>query len=918
MTEIENGVDVVGRDDELNLLGGLVEPLAAGSGGSIVVDGPPGIGKTAVLRAFVARVQAQPAPDDDTTPVSFTTASMDEQEWPYSGLHLVLSGISAVIDSHLHDALMTELRELSVGLGDHTSAHQVSMRLLSVFGQVSRPMYVVVDDAHRLDSSSQQVLGFVARRLGSVPVAMVFGADLSTKPVPFEALTSLYLGGLSEPGARTLLENAAGAPLPARVTRQIVAEVGGHPQALLDVVDRIPADQLTGRVELDVYLPDSPVVRRLCLPELDHLGEAERRVLLVAAASQDRRLAPLLDALREQDEAVVKWMIDHYLVSADGTFTFRRPAIASVMWRAATHSQQLWAHEALARAYRTSGDDQWLWHSAQTSPGVAEELAGALYAAAGASARAAKLEQARAWARQAVRLTPPGKRRAERLLFAGQLALLAGYFDEAVRLARERFSEPMTAQQRGDLALLEIRARQLVDGEVPSGVVTRHAEELAGTDPSRAAQLNLAAALGFARRLESAEAGRFLTLAQQAENVDTTTAGMLRYTEAAVASLRGEHDMSIKLIEGAEPLGDTFAEAERHLTHVTVLVRAGAYAEARQLLTGLVHDPILGASALVTGWAYAVRTLLEIRAGDMNAAGTAAKAWENAGATGLSNAVVPACMIRVHALLGETELAWAARRRALDRARRHGDSWVNALVAAETGALLLTLGRVGEAVATLGAARCYAVEHPDPAMFATEPDYIEACVRNGEHERAVAALEVFEERVIAVPTAWAHHTLARCAALVSAPEPSVPLFEEAITTPADGVSPVELARTMICLGERLRRLGHRIDAGRWLRQAMAVAESIGATALVAHAQEEIRATGQGPVVDVATISGLTRAERRVAALVAAGRRNREIAAELYVSVRTVETHLGRIYRKTGIGSRAELASLAAETAEPRR
>ncbi len=266
--------------------------------------------------------------------------------------------------------------------------------------------------------------------------------------------------------------------------------------------------------------------------------------------------------------------------------------------------------------------------------------------------------------------------------------------------------------------------------------------------------------------------------------------------------------------------------------------------------------------------------------------------------------------------MGEVEAAEQSRVEAIDRARRFGDWWATALVQSESGAMFLHLNRLEEAVASLERAQGYALAYDDPSLLAAEPDFIEVCVRLGEMERARSALATFEARVGRVSTAWGRHTLARCRAMVADGDESVELFTAAAETEMDVVSLVELARTQLCFGERLRRLGRRAEAMEWLQRAMLLARESGAFGLAARAEAELGSGGVRAGVDQADLTGrggfgdLTDTEQRIAGLVAAGRRNREVASELYLSVRTVEGHLVKIYRKLGVRSRSELAGMA--------
>ncbi|WP_084469429.1 LuxR family transcriptional regulator [Jiangella gansuensis] len=907
--DIEKRDQIIGREREEGRIRGVLSGLAAGTGGAVVVEGPPGVGKTALVREVVRQARAGAVPGLGETAVTSVVGSAAETEWPYAGLHLVLSAVVGSLEPEQREMAADLVDGLTSRLDGTASAYEVAVRVQGMVSQLPRPVVVAIDDAHRLDAPSLDVLGFVARRLGTVPLVLLIVVDQADAVAPLRGLPVLSVGELSPGDAADLVRRAGGSHTLHSVATRIAARVGGNPRALLDVVGRIPDVQLLGQVELDRQLPPSPVLQELQLPELGSLDDDQRFALIVATGSEDGRLAPVLQALGAPDAPHVAWLFAEHINRTDGTFTLKRPGVRSIMWQAATLAERDRAHQALAAAYAGVDPGRQLWHLAQTRHEADDGLAIQLDNAAADALARGEVERSLAFAREAVRLTAKPGERIVRLLQAGRFAVLAGRLDEAVHIARERFRLDTTVEQRADFALLEVQARNLLDGEVATGLVSRHAEEIADIDPNRAAALYLAAANGLAGRMEQAEAARFIALAAQyGDALDAATRASQRRVAAVLASVSGELEHAVELVDADQDArGDLFAVATTSLTHAGVLMNAERFDRARRLLRAVTGGEF-GDSPLLLRAALSGLVQLELRAGRLREARAAAAWWDRVDADSAHRALVPAYMIKAHAYLGEDEAAWERRRQAVDGARRHGDSWASAVMQAETGAFLLLLGRFDEALSVLDHARRYALEHADPSLLGVEPDFIETCVRGGEHERAVAALAEFELRVARVPTAWARHTLARCRALVSESEEALQLFRAAVETDTELVSPVEQARTLLCFGERLRRLGRRTEARTWLQRTVVVAQECGAAALVDRAGQELGAAG-GSVPATARLSDLTDAERRISALVASGKRNREIAAELFVSVRTVEAHLGRIFRKLGIRSRTELTGV---------
>ncbi|WP_165367834.1 helix-turn-helix transcriptional regulator [Phytoactinopolyspora endophytica] len=898
---------LVGRTAEVRRAGEVVERLKSGAGGAMVIAGPAGIGKSALLREMAVTIRGSGEGERSEIALAHVVAAEAEREWPYSGVHLVLSGMTGALDSSGQTDIAARGRELLADVRDGVVPYDVATRTQAFLAEMASPLLVVIDDAHLLDGLSQEVLGFVSRRLGSVPAAMMLSTRLSGGAGPFHALPTMELDELPFSDAVRLVRRAAGPGRPRRVAEQIAARAGGNPRLLLDVVGRIPDAQLAGRMQLDRYLPRSSVLEAQCW-EVSELDDARRMALTVAAASEDGRLTPVLHALRAYDGTVTEWLLDEHLTEFDGQFAFRRPAAASMAWHLASHRERQEAHAALASAYDAKDRGQQLWHLAQSRYDEDAEIAAELRHASGECLGHGELERATAYARESVRLTPNDAERVDRLVYAGGLALFDGRVEDAIQIARERFRVDTTVQQRADLALLEVRARSLLDGDVAAGVITRHVQEVADADPNRAARLNLFAAFGFACRMEPAEAARFLSLAEMyEEHFDEGTRAVHGRIAAWLASINGDPGGAAALLVVGALGDDVLTEADAHVAHAMTLVRLERFDAARRLLQAITLDGRIGESPLLRGSSLAVLTILEAKAGRLVAARDAAAAWEETGIGGAWRAVVPAYMVRVHGLMGDDEPAWRSRDRSVDRSRRHGDWWATALAQAESGALLLVRGQLDAAMSVLDHARRYALEYADPSILGAEPDYIEACARSGEIRSGASALAEFEQRTLKAPTAWARHTLARCRALLSEGEASLALFDDAVRVTAD-VSPVEMARTALCYGERLRRMGRRIEAASWLHRAMVMAEECGAAALVVRTEAELRATGRRTTVETVDIDDLTEAEQRIAALVVEGRRNREIAATLFVSVRTVETHLSRIFRKLGVRSRTELAA----------
>lgn len=518
-------------------------------------------------------------------------------------------------------------------------------------------------------------------------------------------------------------------------------------------------------------------------------------------------------------------------------------------------------------------------------------------------------------ARAATRLTSRPADMVDRLVWSGQLATALGHYDDAVAAAVASAPLATTSYQRGEIALLELRARTARDGRVPSTLLATLSEPSAGHDSAHVAQAHVAAARLGADRLALPEARRHLDLAEaqlsKLGQRPRRTWSELSQLHSWVSVLSGDQ-MEPDAYGTSSPCG--VDDAHVWIRQAAILSLVGRCDEARDMVEAVQEASWFAESLPVMAAAYEVSTRMELRAGRVTAALRAAHAWQRVmGGHRTDGGDVPFLLLRLYAWAGDGDAVRRAHSRAAQIAADRDEPYTWAIFAAESGAMHLHRHELDEAVTLLDRARAYAVGFDNPSLLGTEPDFVEACVRSGEQDRARMALADLDRRAERVPSAWAAHTVARCRALVADGDAAVKLFDAAMRTAGD-VSPVELARTEFCRAEFLRRQGWRAEAAVVVRRATQLADECGAHGLVVAAGRARGGRIAGPG-DGAMLEELTDAERLVARLVATGRRNREIAAELFVSVRTVESHLSRIFRKLGVRSRAELASVLAGEAD---
>src|SRR5689334_4658365 len=785
------------------------------------------------------------------------------------------------------------------GEGDRFLAFLGTLSLLDEAAG-ERPILVIADDAHWLDEASANALLFVARRLQAERVALLFAARDSVASA-FDAgeLPCLTLGGLSGEAAGQLLRGHAPGDVDAAVRDQLVAATGGNPLALGELSEVLSADQLSGRVPLPEQLPLTGGVERAFLDRYRRLPEAAQRFLLIASADDTARLPVVRDAAGRLDagDDALDAVEQAGLVRVDGdVLTLYHPLVRSAVYRAATSAQRRAAHRALAGVL--GGDaDRRAWHLAAAAGRPDDAVAGALEAVAGrATARRGHEAAAAAWSR-AAELTADPAVRARRLGAAAQAAWHAAQPARARALADAARPDAAGPLLRADLDRLRAR----VDWNVGSTLVGHRillqaARDVAPVDAERARAMTMVAAALATFVGEGAEdmSGQAATLG----DVTAATGGSARcYARllagfvhvrngqfaAAAAQFRpaladcdpGEDaDLRANLGIAAFHLGDDHVVQAHHTRLLTDARESGA-------LALIVH-------------ALTRRACGDVAAGDWDAlAAGAAEALDLAGSSGQ-----PALTRFPH--------GWRAQLAGHLQA-------IEALPSAGvTGPLVDDLARWARALTadTPAAALHHLEQMATPMTPLAALDRIEAAVRAGRAGLARDWSAELDQFGVAVGSGWARAAAAYGRALLSGDTHAPEQFEQAIQHAGTAARRFDGARIHLGYGEYLRRARRRVDARPHLRTALEICEDLGAARWAARAAHELRASGEtARRRDVTTATQLTAQERQVAALVRQGVSNRDAAAQLFLSPRTVDFHLRNVFSKLGLSSRAQLAAL---------
>jgi DNA-binding CsgD family transcriptional regulator len=890
-----------------------VENVRAGQSRVLVLRGEPGVGKTALLEYLQGRASG--------CRIARAAGVESEMELPFAGLHQLCAPMLhrlGRLPGPQGDALGAAfgLRE-----GDAPDRFLVGLAVLSLLSDVAEehPLICVVDDAQWLDRASAQALAFVTRRLVAESVAVVFAVREPGDEQDLTGLPELEVHGLADPDARVLLASVITGPLDERVRDRIVAETRGNPLALLELPRGLTPEQLAG----GFGLPEAPAlsgrIEESFGRRLTPLPSATQLLLLVAAAE------PVGDP-------VLVWRAAEHmgvgveaaapaaaagLVEFGGRVRFRHPLVRSAVYRSSPAEARHRVHGALAEA--TDPDlepDRRAWHRAHATPALDEDVAAELERSAGRAQARGGLSAAAAFLQRAAELTPEPTRRARRTLAAAQSKHQAGAPDTALDLLAIAEAGPLDSLQRARAELLRAQITFAVNrGRDAPPLLLAAAKRLEPLDATLARETYLDAfsAALFAGRL--ARGGDVREVAEAVLAADwgdsarrSPRAYDLLLDGLAVLTMRGYAAAATTLKRALyafrdEPMSEE--DALRWLWLACRIARALGDDASWDELTHRQVELARNAGALsLLPIALIERFGVQLFVGDLDAAASlVAEAEAVVEATG--SQLAPQGAIALAAWRGHEAEASALIQTSRQEVERRGEGlW---LIATEWASAVLFngLGRYEDA---LSAAE-QAAEHPHELGLSTwvPTEIIEAAVRSGDPERAAGPLRRLQEISRAAGTDWALGVEARSRALLSDGEAAERLYREAIERLGRTRIRVALARAHLLYGEWLRRENRRVDAREQLRIAHQLYSSMGMEGFAERARRELLATGETVRKRSVTTRGeLTAQEMQIARLAKNGLSNPEIAARLFISPRTVQYHLGKVFTKLAISSRGQL------------
>jgi DNA-binding CsgD family transcriptional regulator len=944
-----------GRDAELAALDDLLDRARKGVSGALVLRGDAGIGKTALLAEVTSRAGG--------FRVLRATGVEEEAGLSFAGLHLLLHSVPdriTVLPPVQAEALRGALGLAEAGPPDR---FLVGLAVLSLLAELAagQPLLCVVDDAHWLDRASADALLFAARRLGNESVVLLFG----TRPGVFPAagLPELSLRGLPARAAAELL----GTGLPPERRYRVLAEAAGNPLALLEL-PRALTD--SGQEE---PLPLTDRLRNAFESQLGGLPEPARTLLLVAAAEGTGELTPILRAaatlgasLADLDTARAAGLVE----VTGRTLAFRHPLIRAAVQHAAPLAMRHAAHQALAGALDAPGQaDRRAWQQAAAAAGPDEGIATALEQAADRARERSGAAGPLAWYERAAELSTDPAAKARRLTLAAEAAAESASLDRAAALAAEglRLVSPpeglrLVSPPEG-LRLVSppegLRPASPPEGlrlaSPPEGLrlasppegLRPAPEGMRPATPADAAPvapvlLQVQATVAFVRGDPVTAHRRLMEAGDLIAAADRGQAAVLFIEAAHVGWYAGERELaeSVGRLEALnvphDPLGRLLLRAV-----APILGRSAdgspaesALAEARSAAAGNVPGLILiSGLALILGHDEAAQHIgaelsQELRttgrigwlpsalfyAGCAQAYGgrhqearqTVAEGLRLARDTGQQRWVdaLHEPLALLAAARGDEKLCRELTGEALGRASR--PAWSVPWTSSALGLLHLGLGRAEQALDQLGTLAEGRRFFHIPATRST-PDLVEAAVRLGRAEVAAEPLALFETWSRNTGQEWTAALVHRCRALLAGDEHH---FREALARHEQGERPFDEARTRLLYGEWLRREKRKADARIHLQEALEIFERLGATPWVDRARAELTATGTtARPADHGLSGGLTPQELQIVRLAAQGLSNKDIAAQLFLSPRTVGHHLYKAYPKLGVASRGELADL---------
>ncbi|MGY1702536.1 helix-turn-helix transcriptional regulator [Geodermatophilus sp. SYSU D00766] len=900
-----------GRRSECERLSSLVAAAKAGRSQVLVLRGEAGIGKTALLEFMLDRAAG--------CAVTRAAGVESEMQLPFAGLYQVCTPYLSRLDrlpAPQHKALGTAF---GLHSGSAPDRFLIGLAVLTLLSQAAeeRPLICLVDDAQWLDQESTQVLQFIARRLAADPVTLVFAVRSSDRHSRLTGLPELEVKRLDRAAAAALLEATVTSTLDPRIRERILAESNGNPLAILELPRGLSTAQLA--FGGDVRTVATPLAHRLeqeFLRQVQPLAPPCRQLLLTAAA-EPLGDVPLLwraaGRLGIPSDAVAA-AEDTGLIELGGRVRFRHPLVRSAIYHSAGEVQRRAVHQALAEATDPELDpDRRAWHRACAAVGPDEAVAGELEASAGRALAHGGLSAAAAFLERSAALTPDPARRGQRSLDAAQAKITTGAFGDATALVSIAELCPLGEAEVARIELLKAQmsfAANRGSEALPLLLAAARRLEPLDADLARDTYLDALSASLFAGRLaEGPGARQVAEAARQAPAPRTPRKGDLLLQGLATLFTDGYSAAVPASVEAIEAFltGELAMDEALRFAWLAASTAVSLWDDAGWDRLSQRHLDVARSTGALSALPLALtsRVFVHLFTGDLTAAESLLQEIRSvAEVTGGEVSLAPYAEVSLAAVRGREEADRSIHDCLRDFTARGEGVGVN-MMQWSRAVLCNATGRYGQALVAAQAATVDPLELGPPKWALGEA--VEAGVRIGDTAAASAALEQLSTMAAASGTDWALGVEAGRRALLQGGVTAEELYREAISRLACTRVRVDLARAQLLYGEWLRREGRRVDARAQLRTAHEALTAMGVEGFAQRARRELLATGESVRKRRVEISSeLTPQEAHIARLAAQGLTNPEIGAELYLSPRTVEWHLRKIFAKVGATTRREL------------
>ncbi len=911
-------VGLIGRDAETRALAEFVDDVGSGRSRVLVVRGECGLGKTALLNWVVEH-----AGDCQVLRAGGVEAEM---ELAFAGLHQLLAPILSRLDnlpSPQRDAL-----QMAFGfrVGAVPDRLFIALAVLSLLADTAKqqPLICLIDDEQWLDRASAQALTFVARRLGDESVGLIFATQVATAEL--SGLPELHLDGLSNADAHALLDRALTAPLDPAMRERFVNETRGNPLALSELPRSVTPAELAGGFAAPAVMPMSDRLEDSFRRRLDALPSATRRLVLLAAADPVGEPSLLWNAGARLgiDARAAAPAMEAGLIHFGTRVQFFHPLVRSAAYRSALVADKQDAHRALAEATDPRLDpDRRAWHRAQAAAGPDETVAAELEGSADRALARGGVAAAAAFLELAAMLTPAPDRRAARMLAAAKAKRDAGALDAALGL--------LVAVETGPLDALQTAQVEYLRGEIAFD--QWHVREAAQLLRSAAGRFeSLCAESSREVRLRALDAAMWLAGPDGPDKssiLETAAAARAGppspqppravdvLLDAFVALFTDGYAAAAPLLNRAiEMLLAADVEAGRLDSWLPITrskIRAALAAEVWDAESWYALALRETQFARTTGAPIQLQLALHYLAWTLLLRGEFGKAAsvideDFAAAAAPGNPPLRFGTLLLAAWRGEREKARELIEETTASAEAEGNCRAADLAAYARSVLDNGLGRHADALAAVKPV----FDHDHAGLGAlVVPELVEAASRTDNVELLAAARDWMAVRAKATPTPWALGIDSRIRALSSDGAVAESLYRESLEYLGRTPIVVERARGHLIYGEWLRRQNRRVDARAQLRVAEEMFSAMGADGFADRARRELLATGESARKRSAktgdTGVDLTPQELQVARLAREGLSNNEIGVQLFISPRTVQYHLRKVFAKLGIRSRGELA-----------